>query len=121
MTSLTSALLTYMEEGELRFVKKPWGVMQEVHVPQRDILIKRISIFEGHQTSKQFHASKDELIIVLSGSGQVLMNDAPQHSTFIRILPGTVHRVTGPLEYLEVSTYDPDDVTRLEDDYGRSD
>jgi hypothetical protein len=39
----------------------------------------------------------------------------------VRISPGVVHRVTGPLVYLEVSTYDDDtDTERLADDYGRS-
>lgn len=120
MTSLTSALLTYAQEGELIFETKPWGVMHEVHVPRRDLLIKQITVNAGHQTSKQFHQEKDELIIILGGSGHVLINDEPHYAPpLIRILPGTVHRVVGPLTYLELSTYHPNDVVRLEDDYGR--
>jgi len=50
----------------------------------------------------------------------VEVNGNVRHAERIRIFPGERHRVTGPLQYLEISTYAPDDVVRLEDDYGRA-
>jgi hypothetical protein len=39
----------------------------------------------------------------------------------VRVPPGTAHRVTGPLAYLEVSSYDDNtDTVRFTDDYGRA-
>lgn len=109
-------------------VVKPWGAMNELTIrdpgrPKDDLLMKEITVHEGHRTSLQYHEHKDEVIVILDGHGQVECGDAVfiGQGNVIRITPWTPHRVTGPLRYLEFSTNFPNDVVRMKDDYGRSD
>lgn len=92
--------------------------------PEHDLTIKHITVHAGRRTSLQYHEHKDELLIVLSGFGHVTLDSKIQSvhdGRCMRVAPGVRHRVTGPLEYLEISTYDDDtDTIRLEDDHGRS-
>lgn len=130
MTRLTVAKmldLITMVPG-VSHVIKPWGAMNELTIrdpslPGDDLLVKEITVHEGHRTSLQYHNRKDEVIVILNGQGQVECGDAVflGRGSVVRITPGTLHRVTGPLRYLEFSTNYPDDVVRVKDDYGRSD
>lgn len=104
--------------------RRPWGTMLWLDAPGRDLTVKYLAVAEGQRTSLQRHDRKDELILVAGGTGfieagQEIHRDCA--GTLIRIRPGTVHRVTGPLAYLEVSAYDDGtDTIRLADDYGRA-
>jgi len=101
---------------------RPWGFMRALDAPGCDITVKYLAVSDGSRTSLQRHDRKDELLFILHGSGYVEVGDATYWAskTVVRIPPGTVHRVTGPLTYLEVSSYDDGtDTVRLEDDYGR--
>ena len=103
----------------------PWGFMYWLDVPTRDLTIKYLTVMEGQRTSLQVHQRKDELLIVFSSGvldsdGFVEADGERCTGRIVRIRPGVPHRVTGPLAYIEVSTYDDGtDTTRLEDDYGR--
>lgn len=103
--------------------ERPWGYMRAVHVPGRDLTVKYLYVREGHRTSLQYHERKDEWLLVIDGTGCVETDTGDECAGaghFIHIPPGRVHRVTGPLSYMEISTYDAgDDTIRLEDDYGR--
>lgn len=99
---------------------RPWGVMRWMDAPRSNVTIKYLTVMAGARTSFQVHKIKDELLIILEGSGYVDVDGMQYGGGLIRIHPGTPHRVTGPLSYLEVSSYDDDtDTYRLEDDYGR--
>jgi mannose-6-phosphate isomerase-like protein (cupin superfamily) len=94
--------------------------MHWLDAPSHDLTVKYMFVARGSRTSLQQHQRKDELLIVLFGSGYIEVG-AERHIGMARIRPGVPHRVTGELSYLEVSTYDDDtDTTRLEDDYGRA-
>lgn len=102
---------------------RPWGFMRVLDAPGHDLTVKFLTVFSGSRTSLQRHDRKDEVLVILDGTGSVESGDVTYRGggSVVRILPGTVHQVTGPLTYLEVSSYDDDtDTVRLADDYGRS-
>lgn len=113
-----------------RRVSKPWG--REHWIIHGDVpyLIKLIVVNAGARTSLQYHHQKDETNIVLAGDG-FLHHQADANSdlevlslcpgTMFRVRPRTRHRIeaVARLVMLELSTPHPDDVVRVDDDYGR--
>lgn len=112
---------------------RPWGNMMEISAPKCDFTLKWLEVHDGARTSLQFHRYKYEMLIFVGqGTGfaeiQADVTADPTVDAMLKrvtetcavIPPLTAHRVTGPLTYLEVSTYDDDtDTIRLADDYGR--
>ncbi len=91
---------------------------------------KIISIEPGKRLSLQYHERKDESLIVIKGtlrlhlegdSGEIEVHDlGPGEHSRVRV--GRRHRFEAldePVELVEVSTPELDDVVRLEDDYSR--
>ena len=108
--------------GSYREVWRPWGVMRWLDAPGHDLTVKHLHVEDGHRTSLQRHDRKDELIVITGGGGFIDVAGTRWHGEgcAVRILPGWDHRVTGPLDYLEISSYDDGaDTIRLADDYGR--
>ena len=115
----------------LKIAKKPWGLEEIWGSVEGKYLGKTITINEGHQLSRQFHKEKEESIYVIRGSLKLEIgweNGEPEiiyvmnPGDFFHIQPGLIHRFCaheGAVALCEVSTYYPDDVVRLEDDYGR--
>ena len=108
-----------------RTVAKPWG--KEIwfaHTPH--YLGKIILIRKGCRLSLQYHKKKHETLFVLHGQCEAQVYDKKYRlrpGWVIPLPPKTPHRFKasgGPLTLLEVSTSEPEDVVRLEDDYGRS-
>lgn len=91
--------------------EKPWGYELEVPTARKTIQLKYIRVEDGHQTSLQYHVHKDECVLYMDEPALL----SPKH-----VAPGTYHRESGPRSYVEASTYYPNDVIRIEDDYGRS-
>ena len=91
---------------DLAIHHKPWGYEVEVMTNARRIQLKRLHIREGQRTSEQYHEMKDEVMVYMDGVGK-------------HVVPMEVHRVEGPADYFEASTYHPEDVVRTADDYGR--
>ncbi len=110
-------------------VEKPWG--WELIWAQADAYLgKVLFVRAGESLSLQFHREKDESWYVQSGRAElqlgaageaVLNNEVVSAGASFRFPPGTVHRLKAleDTTILEVSTPHPDDVVRLEDDYGR--
>ena len=110
----------------IKIVNKPWGE-ERIYALTDKYIGKILYVKAGQRLSKQFHKVKDETLLLFEGkatiefegerSGYLKMNvNYP-----IRILPGTVHRITAitDCKILEASTSEIDDVVRLEDDYQR--
>lgn len=114
-----------------KIIKKPWG-HEEIwgNVPGK-YLGKTLHINMKNRLSLQYHKEKEETIYVVRG---VLTLTTKEHNSdverlqklgpgqFFHITPGLIHRFTaegGDVVIAEVSTYFPDDVVRLEDDYKR--
>lgn len=91
------------------FIKKPWGE-EEILVDNDFYKIKRIRVYAGQSTSKQYHINKIETWIYQDGS-------------IYHIPPYEIHRLVAPndkdIEVIEVSHGVDSDIVRLEDRYGR--
>ena len=108
---------------------KPWG-WELLYALTEDYAGKIIFIKKGHRLSLQYHRKKDESMHLISGSVLLETGESPsvlEQSTMntgqsIHLSPGTLHRIKANEDsiILEVSTPELDDVTRLDDDYGRA-
>lgn len=103
---------------------KPWG--EEIWWAQTDFyLSKRVNLSPHQRTSLHYHRVKLENMLCMEGEGSLILDSreiplSPGDS--FRIDPGIPHRLqAGPegLKILEVSTNDPEDVVRVQDDYDR--
>ncbi len=113
---------------EQKKVTKPWG--HEVIWSYCDKFVGKILFIKhGHNLSRQYHAKKEETIIV--NYGILLVEVGPvefkrdiilRKGESFHVTPNTIHRFCAPhgdVELYEVSTPELDDVVRLEDDYNR--
>jgi mannose-6-phosphate isomerase-like protein (cupin superfamily) len=110
-------------------VTKPWGhELIFANVPS-GFTGKELHVRAGQSLSMQYHVHKEEVLAVRSGRIQLEIGPSadaldrvelvPGESVHIR--PGLVHRTTALEDsvVLEASTYNPDDVVRIDDLYGR--
>lgn len=118
----------------MKIVAKPWGEEEWWAEVPGSYLGKILRVNHGEALSLQVHEFKHETMRVLDGTGTLLIGpfaDALEARVMLpgdsfAIPPGVVHRVINDgyrsqmLQILEVSTYHPDDVTRLSDDYDRA-
>lgn len=107
---------------------KPWG--HEIIWTNSKLYIgKIIHINAGCMMSLHHHKYKDETLYVYSGKVDVLIEDSKgdmrshvySPSNTFHIPAGVNHRIIAitDAELLEASTAFPDDVIRIEDEYGR--
>jgi len=107
----------------MKIVSKPWG--HELIFATGHYIGKIIRINRGHRLSKQYHKEKHETIYVLLGRLDVVLKKETKtigRGESLVIKPMTLHRFEanyGNVTLVEVSTPHPEDVVRLEDDYGR--
>ena len=111
-----------------KFIDKPWG-NEEIWADCSSYLGKIITINPGCRLSRQYHEKKEETIRVLDGilRLEVGSNDSMRIEVLnpgdtFHVKPGTIHRFCAEqveVKLLEVSTYHPNDVVRLDDDYNR--
>lgn len=109
-------------------IDKPWG-KEEIWTQTPHYLGKMLYIHNGHRLSRQFHENKVETIQVLMGTltleigeGSEMVSHRLGYGDCFHIPAGTVHRMCaydGNVKLVEVSTFHPNDVVRLEDDYAR--
>jgi mannose-6-phosphate isomerase len=109
--------------------ERPWG-KYAVLLDMADHKVKTITVAPGQRLSYQTHERRSEHWHVVSGCGVVTLDgahgDIAAGST-VDIPVGMAHRVanrgTEPLVFIEIQRGDyfgEDDITRLDDDYGRS-
>ena len=117
-----------MEDKFPRKTEKPWGY-ELLFAHTGRYAGKLIFIKAGHRLSLQYHQDKDEsmyiyegkALIEIEGSEGQLVQSIAQPGYCLRIPPLTKHRLQAIEDTIlfEVSTPELEDVTRLEDDYGR--
>ncbi|MFC1928108.1 cupin [Chloroflexota bacterium] len=118
-----------MENRLPRKTEKPWGFeLLFAHTPK--YAGKVIFVKKGHRLSLQYHQEKDETMYIYEGVASIEAEESDGHmqSTIlqagqcIRIPPLTKHRLKAieDITLFEVATPELEDVTRLEDDYGRT-
>ena len=88
--------------------EKPWGHELDVVTARKEFLLKHLVVENGQSTSLQRHEKKDEVMFFFDTR------------KFQHVAAGVEHVVKGYRSYFEASTYHPDDVVRISDDYGRS-
>ena len=117
----------------LGFTQTPWGWFRTLeHGPTWQV--KLLHVEAGRRTSLQRHAARSEWWYVLEGEGIVTIAERtfPTGDTaWIHIYQGHQHRLTGVTPHgitiieLQLSPLvggiRESDITRLEDDYGRTD
>jgi len=116
------------EGGAERRVDKPWG-HERVWVHTDRYAGKVLVIEAGRRLSLQYHESKDESILVLSGRMLLQLEGADGTIRPIELGAGDSRRVPvgrrhrfealERTELIEVSSPELDDVVRVEDDFGR--
>ncbi len=110
-------------------VLRPWGSYQNRQVAET-FLVKEITVNPGAKLSLQFHDHRAEHWVVVEGTARVTRDGevfdlVASQSTYIPA--GMAHRLENPTEtplrLIEVQTgalISEDDITRIEDDFGRS-
>ncbi len=116
-------LLDVLESAKTTIESKPWGY--EFVIDADTFLLKFIHINDGKRTALGFHDQKDEVSFVVNADenhGSVIDNDGEPlpGGRVIRVHPKVVHRAVGPLDMIECTSHDPDDIVRIADDYGRA-
>ena len=112
----------------MSIVDKPWG--HELIWAKTDRYVGKIlHIKAGEALSLQYHRTKDETVMVLTGrmsfehfaDGEPLQVIELTPLQPFHVAPGVRHRMIAleDTDVLEVSTPELDDVVRLEDRYGR--
>jgi mannose-6-phosphate isomerase-like protein (cupin superfamily) len=111
-----------------RYESRPWGEFF-VLADEANHKVKRIVVHPGERLSYQRHEQRAEHWFVVAGRANVTL-DGTVHEVeaggAIDIPRGAAHRVENPgtetLVFIEVqhgSYFGEDDITRLDDDYGR--
>jgi mannose-6-phosphate isomerase len=127
MSISTSARERWVRETQT--VAKPWGhELIFANVPGA-FTGKELHVRAGQSLSLQYHEQKEEMLAVRSGRIQLEIGPSVDEldrivlgpGETVHIEPGVVHRTTALEDsvVLEASTYNPDDVVRLGDMYGR--
>jgi len=108
---------------------RPWGKWEVLDVGAQHI-IKRITVNPGHVLSLQFHDHRNEHWVIVRGIANVTLGEEKfkkGENAALYIPAGTKHRIgndgPGILEFIEIQTGEilsEDDITRIEDSYGRS-
>ena len=109
-------------------VDKPWGYELRWAMTDR-YLGKIIHVARGQALSLQYHVTKDESILLVSGLLDLVLESEDGHlethrltpGMSARIRPGRRHRFVGveDSDIFEASSPEADDVVRIEDRYGR--
>jgi mannose-6-phosphate isomerase len=116
-------------ENSPLFDRRPWGSFT-VLGEGAGFKVKRIEVLPGKRLSYQKHRQRAEHWFVVAGTARVTLNDEivfVETASAIDIKIGDAHRVENPSEnetlvFIEVQRGDylgEDDITRLEDDFGR--
>ena len=110
------------------FDRRPWGSFTVLH-EGRGYKVKRIEVLAGKRLSYQRHARRAEHWMVVAGAARVTLDGGDivvGCGETVDIPVGTAHRIENPgadtLVFIEIQRgvyLGEDDITRLEDDFGR--
>lgn len=110
------------------FEVRPWGGF-EILADNEAFKVKRITVDPGAQLSYQSHEKRAEDWVIVSGNGEVTLNDEVHklnQGQSIHIPQKAKHRIANsgkvPLVFVEVQTgtyFGEDDIRRYQDDYNR--
>jgi len=106
-----------------KIISKPWGY-EEILYENSDVIVLRLFIKKGEETSLHKHLEKDEYFIVLKGKGHLLCGRRKmpiRRGKIIRVKRGAEHQWVADedLVMIEVTTPPLNDLFRIKDRYGR--
>ena len=111
-----------------RVVQKPWGTYQNL-LDSEEGKVKKIIVDPNHRPSYQYHFKREEIWVVVCGTGIVTIDDKDSQvseGSVVRVPTEAKHRIkntgTSELIFIEVqlgSYFGEDDIVRVEDDYKR--
>ena len=111
------------------FDRRPWGSFTVLDEGE-GYKVKRIEVLSGKRLSYQRHARRAEHWLVVGGTGKVTLDGREiivRTGETADIPVGAAHRIENPgaetLVFIEIMRGDylgEDDITRLEDDFGRT-
>ena len=112
---------------KMEIEKRPWG-SYEVLLDEPTYKVKRIIVEPHQQLSLQFHNFREEHWTIVDGSGTLRVGECTfdvKVGDRILIPKLSVHRATALNEKLifievQLGKCEEEDITRLEDSYGRS-
>ena len=108
----------------------PWG-KYEIISSTNECKVKKLTIYPQQRTSLQYHNHRVEHWIIVFGTAHVTCGDSNKEKSvpkgsYIKIEEKEIHRIANKtndkLEVIEVQFgvyLGEDDITRIEDDYGR--
>lgn len=112
------------------YSERPWGNYTVLDDKSDTYKVKRIEVTPGQRLSYQVHQHRSEHWFVIAGTATVVLDGVTSqvptgHSVDVPV--GTAHRcenqTADPVVFIEIQTgtyFGEDDITRLEDDYGRT-
>ena len=108
-------------------VDKPWGFFDQFTLNERST-VKILHTKAEETLSLQTHVHRSEFWYIISGTGTVTINNTAHAATpgnEFYVPQGSTHRIEGGpdgITFLEIAfgEFDEEDITRLEDKYGRS-
>lgn len=106
--------------------KRPWGSFTRFTDNEKST-VKLLYVNKGEQLSLQYHMRREEFWKVLSGSPEIIIDDAKYEAKVgdeFEIPIESRHRISAPhddIVILEIATgeFDENDIVRLEDKYNR--
>ncbi|MCA9394764.1 MAG: phosphomannose isomerase type II C-terminal cupin domain [Candidatus Omnitrophica bacterium] len=111
---------------KINVTERPWGHYIKF-LEEEGVWVKRVEVKPGARLSLQKHFHRSEKWNVVTGSGEVTLDDKivkVQAGSVIDVPVGTVHRIantgTVKLVFIEVACgklLSEDDIERLQDDY----
>lgn len=119
-----------ISENEIQKLEtRPWG-SYVVLIDDKNYKVKKLVISPKKRFSLQFHNKRTETWTIVKGNLQITIGDKAgiySYGQTVSVPVGTTHRIenTGDeaAEVIEVQTgtyFGEDDITRLEDDFGRA-
>jgi mannose-6-phosphate isomerase len=109
--------------------ERPWGSFTVLHTDSSH-QVKKLVVNSGMRLSLQSHEFRSEHWFIVSGSGLVQLENElikVQQGCSVDVPIGAKHRITStsddPLVFVEVQSgisFDENDITRHEDDFGRN-
>lgn len=111
-------------------ILKPWGYYEVLHT-SNFIKLKKLIITPGQSLSLQYHKKRSEFWVMLKGTANIQINQEKyikNEGENIYIPIGSQHRICNKseknIEIIELAMgeyIEEDDITRIEDFYGRAD
>jgi mannose-1-phosphate guanylyltransferase len=120
----SNQIKNFLNEGQIpKYSEKRWGKYQllDHSITDSETLTKKVEMLPEKNTSYHMHKHRKEIIIILSGNGELLLDGVYQRirtGDVLHISQGVKHAIKSitPLEYLEIQIGNElliEDITRI--------